>query len=61
MRDIIIGIAILAGCGVLLFMTRSRNGKDVIKSDFGAQGLALVVVAGLMAAGGFIVAGVVGW
>ena len=61
MRDIIIGIAILAGCGVLLFMTRSRDGEDVIKSDFAAQGLALVIVAVLMAAGGFIVGGVVGW
>ena len=60
MRNIILGIALLAGFSQILFITRARNGKSALKSDFAAQVVALGLVAILMAAGGFIMVGIVG-
>jgi hypothetical protein len=46
--------------GTLVFVVRARDGKDVIKSDFAAQAVVLILVALLMGALGFIASGIFG-
>jgi uncharacterized membrane protein YsdA (DUF1294 family) len=60
LQNFTIGLVLMVVFGTLVFVVRARDGKDVIKSDFAAQAVVLILVALLMGALGFIASGIFG-